>query len=52
MKKVSSTKLSLYLGRVEADWRALSKCAMYRFATIGLTGDSIAVPLTSSCYVR
>ena len=37
------------LGGLEADLRTfLSKCSMYRLATIGLTGDPIATPSTCS----
>ena len=48
MTKVSSTYLSQSLGAVVAVLRAvLSKCSMWRLATMGLTGDPIAG--TSTC---
>ena len=44
MTKVTSTNLTQKLGGVEADWKAsLSKYSMYRLATMGLTGDPIAL---------
>ena len=46
---MSSTNLNQCLGEWKADQRAfLSKCSMYRFATMGLTGDPIATPSTCS----
>ena len=49
MTHVSSTNLYQYLGGLEVEWRAsLSKCSMYRLATMGLTGDPITTPSTCS----
>ena len=49
MTKVSSTYLFDNLGWLVADVRYLcSKGSIYKFATIGLTGDPIAAPLVCS----
>ena len=49
MTQVSSKNLYQNLEGWEADLRASpSKCSIYRLATIGLTGDPIAIPSTCS----